>query len=251
MKNKNFYNVVNKTKLIDVFKKNKVMMNTYFGQLPSTTGLYLDFTKQDTYNKLVNAAPWVASEPHDDFTIYRRDANFNQELTSEGTKLFTTGTASTDRYGLVTTAGPGLGNKVMYEIVFTSVWNGQPVESKERQLNTWFIGNNPTDTDHTRVKINALNGSSTLSIDTITVEGSSTRTEVVEVPFTYGLTKTMKLIWDTDNHTLELILDGNSVGTYPFYGDRVGYVNLSGTSQAAYKPNSYIGIKSIQIKGVE
>ena len=57
MKNKNFYNVVNKTKLIDVFKKNKVMMNTYFGQLPSTTGLYLDFTKQDVYNKLVNAAP--------------------------------------------------------------------------------------------------------------------------------------------------------------------------------------------------
>ena len=32
MKNKNFYNVVNKTKLIDVFKKNKVMYNTYFGK---------------------------------------------------------------------------------------------------------------------------------------------------------------------------------------------------------------------------
>ena len=118
MKNKNFYNVVNKTKLIDVFKKNKVMMNTYFGQLPSTTGLSLDFTKQDAYNKLVNASPWVASEPHDDFTIYRRDSNFNQELTSEGTKLFTTGTASTDRYGMVTTAGPGLGNKISYKVEF-------------------------------------------------------------------------------------------------------------------------------------
>ena len=250
MKNKNFYNVVNKTKLIDVFKKNKVMMNTYFGQLPSTTGLYLDFTKQDDYNKLVNAAPWVASEDHTDFTLYRRDANFTTSYGSFGALLQTTGTASTDRYGIVTTAGPGLGNKVMYEIIFTPVWNGQPVESKERQLQTWFVGNDPTASDHTRVKINALNGSSTLSIDTITVEGSSTRTEVVEVPLTYGLTKTMKLIWDTDNHTLEFIFDGNSVGTYPFYGDGVGYVSLSGTSQAAYKPNSYIGISSVEIKGV-
>ena len=249
MKNKNFYNVVNKTKLIDIFKKNKVMTATYFGQL-SDNSLNLDFTKQDTYNKLVNAAPWVASESHDDFTIYRRASNFNQELTSEGTKLFTTGNASTDRYGMVTTAGPGLGNKVMYEIVFTPVWNGQPVESKERQLNTWFIGNDSNAADHTRVKINALNGSSTLSIDTITVEGSSTRTEVVEVPFTYGLTKTMKLIWDTDNHTLELILDGNSVGTYPFYGDGVGYVNIGGTTQAAYKPETSFTVKSIEIKGV-
>ena len=225
------------------------MMNTYFGQLPST-GLYLDFTKQDTFNELVNASPWVASEPHTDFTLYRRADNFTQVLSADGTTLSTTGTAKTDRYGLVTTAGPGLGNKVMYEIVFTPVWNGQPIESKERQLNTWFIGNDPNGTDHTRVKINALDGSSTLSIDTITVEGSSTKVEVVEVPFTYGLTKTMKLILDADNHTLELILDGNSVGTYPFYGDGVGYVNLSGTSQAAYKPNSAIEIKSIEIKGV-
>ena len=118
MKNKNFYNVVNKTKLIDVFEKNKVMMATYFGSLPSTTGLYLDFSKQDTFNELVNAAPWVASEPHTDFTLYRRNSNFSQSLTSSGTTLFTTGTASTDRYGIVTTAGPGLGNKVMYEIIF-------------------------------------------------------------------------------------------------------------------------------------
>ena len=79
MKNKNFYNVVNKTKLIDVFKKNKVMMNTYFGQLPST-GLYLDFTKQDTFNELVNAPGWVAAQEHTDFTLYRRNNNFTQEL---------------------------------------------------------------------------------------------------------------------------------------------------------------------------
>ena len=117
MKNKNFYNVVNKTKLIDVFKKNKVMMNTYFGQLPST-GLYLDFTKQDTFNELVNAPGWVAAEPHDDYTIYRRASNFSQELTSEGTKLFTTGTASQDRYGLTITGSKTLGNKFMYEANF-------------------------------------------------------------------------------------------------------------------------------------
>ena len=117
MKNKNFYNVVNKTKLIDVFKKNKVMMNTYFGQLPST-GLSLDFTKQDTFNELVNAPGWVASEPHDDYTIYRRNNNFTQVLSADGTTFSTTGTTSQDRYGMVTTAGPGLGNKISYKVEF-------------------------------------------------------------------------------------------------------------------------------------
>ena len=117
MKNKNFYNVVNKTKLIDIFKKNKVMTATYFGQL-SGNSLNLDFTNQDTYNKLVNAAPWVASEPHDDYTIYRRADNFTQVLSADGTTLSTTGTAKTDRYGMVTTAGPGLGNKISYKVQF-------------------------------------------------------------------------------------------------------------------------------------
>ena len=117
MKNKKFYNVVNKTKLIDVFKKNKVMMNTYFGQLPST-GLSLDFTKQDTFNELVNAPGWVAAEEHTDFTLYRRNNNFTQVLSADGTTLSTTGTTSQDRYGMVTTAGPGLGNKISYKVEF-------------------------------------------------------------------------------------------------------------------------------------
>ena len=251
MKNKNFYNVVNKTKLIDVFKKNKVMMNTYFGQLPSTTGLDLDFTKEDVYNQLVNASPWIASEPHDDFTIYRRNANFTTSYGSFGAGLQTTGTSSTDRYGMVTTAGPGLGNKVMYEITFTPTWNGQPVESTKRQLVTWFIGSDPTETDHTRIMINAKDGNSTLSVDTITVEGSSSRTQVAEIPFSYGLTPTMKLIWDPDNHTLEFIFNVNSIGTYPYYGGPLGYANIAGTSQAAYKPNSALAVKYIKIKGVE
>ena len=119
MKNKNFYNVVNKTKLINVFKKNKVMMNTYFGQLPAT-GLSLDFTKQDTFNELVNAPGWVATEEHTDFTLYRRNNNFTQVLSHEpdGTILSTTGTTSHDRYGLAMTGSPSLGNKYMYEANF-------------------------------------------------------------------------------------------------------------------------------------
>ena len=117
MKNKNFYNVVNKTKLIDIFKKNKIMTTTYFGQL-SANSLNLDFTNQDTYNKLVNAAPWVAAEEHTDFTLYRRADNFTQVLSADGTTLSTTGTAKTDRYGMVTTAGPGLGNKISYKVEF-------------------------------------------------------------------------------------------------------------------------------------
>lgn len=249
MKNKNFYNVVNKTKLIDVFKKNKVMAATYFGQL-SANSLNLDFTKQDVYNKLVNASPWVAAEPHDNYTIYRRNANFSQELTSEGTKLYTTGNASTDRYGIVTTAGPGLGNKISYKIQFNLNWTGSPVESTPRALITWFIGNDPTATDHTRFNINTENGNTSIAFQAISVEGSSSRAPLTEVSFTPNVNHTIQLIWDLDNHTIQIFLDNNTLGSYPFYGETVGYVNIGGTSQAAYKPNSDLSIKSIEIKGV-
>ena len=249
MKNKNFYNVVNKTKLIDVFKKNKVMMNTYFGQLPST-GLYLDFTNEDTFNELVNAPGWVAAEPHDDYTIYRRNSNFSQELTSEGTKLFTTGNASTDRYGMVTTAGPGLGNKISYKVEFNLNWTGSPVESASKALITWFIGKDRTATDHTRFNINSSNGNTTIAFQAISVEGNTSRVPLTEVSFTPNVNHTIQLIWDLDNHTIQIFLDNNTLGSYPFYGETVGYVNIGGTSQAAYKPETSFTVKSIEIKGV-
>lgn len=249
MKNKNFYNVVNKTKLIDVFKKNKVMMNTYFGQL-SSNNLSLDFTNQDTYNKLVNAAPWVASEPHDDYTIYRRNSNFSQELTSEGTKLFTTGNASTDRYGMVTTAGPGLGNKISYKVEFNLNWTGTPAESAKKQLVTWFIGNDPTATDHTRFNVTANNGNTTIEFQAISLEGRDTRVPLTEVAFTPNVNHTVELIWDLNNRTIQIYLDNTNLGSYPFYGETVGYVNIGGTSQAAYKPETSFTVKSVEIKGV-
>lgn len=249
MKNKNFYNVVNKTKLIDVFKKNKVMMNTYFGQL-SSNSWSLDFTKQDVYNKLVNAAPWVAAEPHDDYTIYRRDANFSQELTSEGTKLYTTGNASTDRYGMVTTAGPGLGNKISYKVEFNLNWTGTPVESASKALITWFIGNDPTGTDHTRFNINSANGNTTIAFQAISLEGNPSRVQLNEVSFTPNVNHTVQLIWDLDNKTIQIYLDNITLGSYPFYGETVGYVNIGGTSQAAYKPETSFTVKSVEIKGV-
>ena len=249
MKNKTFYNVVNKTKLIDVFKKNKVMTATYFGQL-SSNSLDLDFTKQDVYNKLVNASPWVASEPHTDYTIYRRNANFSQELTSEGNKLFTTGNASTDRYGMVTTAGPGLGNKISYKVEFNFNWTGTPVESAEKALITWFIGNNPSDADHTRFNINAANGSTTIAFQAISLQDKPSRVPLTEVSFTPNVNHIIQLIWDLDNPTIQIFLDNNTLGSYPFYGETVGYANIGGTSQAAYKPETSFTVKSIEIKGV-
>ena len=249
MKNKNFYNVVNKTKLIDVFKKNKVMASTYFGQL-SDNGLSLDFTNQDTYNKLVNAAPWVASEPHDDYTIYRRNSNFNQELTSEGTKLYTTGTASTDRYGMVTTAGPGLGNKISYKVEFNLRWTGLPVESKEKQLITWFIGNDPTVPDHTRFNVTAANGATTITFYTVTVEGTTNRNKINTFEFHCNANYTIELLFNLDNHTLRIFINDEPVATSPYYGGQVGYANIGGTSQAAYKPETSLTVKTIEIKGV-
>ena len=249
MKNKNFYNVVNKTKLIDIFKKNKIMADTYFGQL-SSNSLSLDFTKQDVYNKLVNAAPWIKTEAHDAFTLYRRDANFSQELTSEGTKLFTTGNASTDRYGMVTTTGAGLGNKISYKVHFKLNWTGSPVESADKQLITWFIGNNPTENDHTRFNVTANNGNTTITFYTVTVEGTTNRNIINTFEFDCNTNYAIELLYDFDNHTLRIFINDEPVATSPYYGGQVGYVQIGGTSQAPYKPETSFTVKSIEIKAM-
>ena len=249
MKNKNFYNVVNKTKLIDVFKKNKVMMNTYFGQLPST-GLYLDFTKQDTFNELVNASPWITSEEHTDFTLYRRNNNFTQVLSADGTTLSTTGTTSQDRYGLTITGSNTLGNKFMYEANFQLNWTGEPVESKNRPLLNFFFGDDPNAGDHTRVSVIANNGSTTISIEAITQEGSTSRTLLGSMEFAYNTVKKLQVKYDLANHTIEMVLDDNSLGVFAFYGGSLGYATIGGTSTANYKPSTNLLIKDIKIEEV-
>ena len=249
MKNKNFYNVVNKTKLIDVFKKNKVMMNTYFGQLPST-GLSLDFTKQDTFNELVNAPGWTASEPHTDFTLYRRKNNFTQSLSAEGTTLSTVGTTSQDRYGLTITGSKTLGNKFMYEANFQLNWTGQPVEATNKTLLTFFFGDDPNAGDHTRCSVVTNNGTTTISIEAITQEGSTSRTTLASTEFAYNTVKKLQVKYDLANHTIEMVLDDNSLGVFSFYGGSLGYSTIGGTSQAAYKPNTNLLIKDIKIEEV-
>ena len=249
MKNKNFYNVVDKTKLIDVFKKNKVMMNTYFGQLPST-GLYLDFTKQDTFNELVNASPWVASEAHTDFTLYRRNNNFTQVLSADGTTLSTTGTTSHDRYGLTITGSKTLGNKFMYEANFQLNWTGQPVEATNKTLLAFFFGDDPNAGDHTRVNVITNNGSTTISLEAITQEGSTSRVTLASTEFSPNTVKKLQVKYDLNNHTIEMVLDDNSLGVFSFYGGSLGYSTIGGTSQASYKPNTNLLIKDIKIEEV-
>ena len=61
---------------------------------------------------------------------------------------------------------------------------------------------------------------------------------------------TVQLIWDLDNHTIKIFFDNNILGTYPFYGETVGYASIGGTSQAAYKPETSLTVKTIEIKGV-
>ena len=249
MKNKNFYNVVNKTKLIDVFKKNKVMMNTYFGQLPAT-GLSLDFTKQDTFNELVNASPWVASEAHTDFTLYRRNNNFTQVLSADGTTLSTTGTTSHDRYGLTITGSKTLGNKFMYEANFQLNWTGQPVEATNKTLLAFFFGDDPNAGDHTRVNVITNNGSTTISLEAITQEGSTSRVTLASTEFSPNTVKKLQVKYDLNNHTIEMVLDDNSLGVFSFYGGSLGFATIGGTSQASYKPNTNLLIKDIKIEEV-
>ena len=215
---------------------------------------YLDFTKEDTFNELVNAPGWVASEPHTDFTLYRRADNFTQELSSEpnGTILKTTGTAKTDRYGLTMTGSPALGDKFFYFIAFTLNWTGTPVESTKRNLLSWFIGDNPTTGDHTRLYLTAINGETSVSLETITTEGSTSRTVVYEAPYDVMLGAIhMTIKWDRANHTIELLFHNHSVGTFPYYGGPLGYVSIAGTSQASNKPNTSLLIRDTEIGQLE
>ena len=224
------------------------------GVTPPTPSVayYLDFTKQDTFNELVNAPGWVASEPHSDFTLYRRADNFTQELSTEppGTLLSTTGTTKTDRYGLTMTGSPELGDKFFYFIKYDLNWTKQPVESTSRALLSFFFGDNPSSGDHTRITLNALNGNSKLKLETITTEGSTSRTVVYESPF-FISSGELIIRWDRTNHIIELVIDSESRGTFPYYGGQLGYASISGTGQAAYKPETSLLIRDIEIGQVK
>ena len=213
---------------------------------------YLDFRTEDVYNQLVNAAPWIAAEPHTDFTLYRRADNFTQVLSTEppGTLLSTTGTTKTDRYGLTISGSKTLGNKFMYEANFQLNWTGEPVESTNKTLLGFFFGTDPNASDHTRVNVITNNGTTTISIEAITQEGSTSRTLLTSTEFAYNTVKKLQIKYDLNNHTIEMILDDNSLGVFAFYGGSLGYSTIAGTSQASYKPNTNLLIKDIQIKEV-
>ena len=247
MKNKNFYNVVDKTKLLKVFENNKVMYETYFG-VKEPDSFYLDFTQEDTFNSLVNAAPWNDKAEHTDFTLYRRANTFSQILTDEGTNLFVEGSTSAYRLGLVTTGSSTLGNKFSYEINFRLNCPEGPTESTKRTLLAWYL----TDTSGLRsdITIDVTNGETSISLSTVTTEGSTSKTTVYTAPIDINVFTKMKLIWDTVNHTLELVLNDNSIGTYPCYQGILSNANIAGTNVTEYKLGTNLTVKSIEIKGV-
>ena len=254
MRNKKFYNVVNKTKLLKVFENNKVMYETYFGVKgpePGPAGSYsLDFTQEDTFNSLVNAPNWNDKEEHPDFTLYRRANTFSQILTDEGTNLFLEDSTKTYRLGLVTTGSSTLGNKFSYEINFRLNLPEVPAESTKRTLLAWYLTDNSTSSLRTDVTIDITNGATSISLSTVTEQGSTSRTTVYTAPIDVNVFTKMKLIWDTVNHTLELVLNDNSIGTYPCYQGILANANVAGTNVTNYKRITSLTVKSIEIKGV-
>ena len=220
---------------------------------PIPSSFYLDFTKQDTFNELVNAPGWVAAEEHPDFTLYRRNNNFTQVLSAEGTTLSTTGTTSQDRYGLTTTGSSTLNDKFFYSVTFELNCMSTYLESTKRTLLSWFIGGNPSSGDHTRITINVVSSDISISLETITSEGSTSRTVVYTAQYVTGSLITMKLTWDRTNHTLELVLENKSVGTspyvgtFPYYGGPLGYASIAGTNTASYKPETSLLIRDIEL----
>ena len=247
---KDFIELTGKTSITDWVKYN--WLGVSYGPEPEPTVSYsLDFTKEDTFNSLVNAAPWNDKEEHTDFTLYRRANTFSQQLTSEGTKLFTEDSTKTYRYGLITTGSSTLGNKFSYEVNFKLFCNAVFTESTKRTLLAWYLTDNSTSGLRTDVTIDVTNGNTSISLSTVTTEGSTSRTTVYTAPIDINVFTKMKLIWDTVNHTLELVLNDNSIGTYPCYQGILENANIAGTNQASYKPNTSLLIRDIEIGQVQ
>lgn len=98
MRNKKFYNVVNKTKLLKVFKKNKVMYNTYFGKEQPVGNWTLDFSNPETQQEFVNAPIYNASdfEPGE---LYKRNNVMIITPLDLGTTISGSGAGSKGRAG--------------------------------------------------------------------------------------------------------------------------------------------------------
>ena len=245
---KDFIELTGKTSITDWVKYNWLGVSYGPGPEP-TSGLYLDFTQEDTFNSLVNAAPWNDKEEHTDFTLYRRANTFSQILTDEGTNLFLQDSTKTDRYGLVITGSSTLGNKFSYEINFRLNLPEGPTESTKRTLLAWYL----TDTSNLRtdVTIDITNGNTSISLSTVTTEGSTSKTTVYTAPIDINVFTKMKLIWDTENHTLQLVLNDNVIGTYACYQGILANANTAGTNVADYKRVTSLTLKSIELKGVQ
>ena len=97
-KNKTFYNVVSKTKLLDIFKKNKVMFNTYFGLASEPTNWSLDFSNPETQQEFVNA-PVYSSSDFEPGKLYKRNDLMIITPQEIGTIILGNGSGSSGRAG--------------------------------------------------------------------------------------------------------------------------------------------------------
>ncbi len=249
---KDFIELTGKTSITDWVKYNWLGVSYGPGPEPEPTVSYkLDFTTQDDFEKLVNAAPWNDKAEHTDFTLYRRANTFSQILTDEGTNLFLQDSTSAYRLGLVTTGSSTLGNKFSYEVNFRLNLPEVTTESTKRTLLAWYLTDNSTSGLRTDVTIDVTNGTTSISLSTVTTEGSTSKTTVYTAPIDINVFTKMKLIWDIENHTLELVLNDNSIGTYPCYQGILANANIAGTNVANYKRITSLTVKSIEIKGVQ
>ena len=114
----------------------------------------------------------------------------------------------------------------------------------------FFFGDDPNAGDHTRVNVITNNGSTTISLEAITQEGSTSRVTLASTEFSPNTVKKLQVKYDLNNHTIEMVLDDNSLGVFSFYGGSLGYSTIGGTSQASYKPNTNLLIKDIKIEEV-
>ena len=101
MKNKTFYDVVSKTKLLDTFKKNKVMYNTYFGKeqpIGPVVNWALDFSNPETQQEFVNAPVYTSSD-FEPGKLYKRNNAMIITPLELGTSIQGDGSGSSGRAG--------------------------------------------------------------------------------------------------------------------------------------------------------
>lgn len=242
MKNKVFYDVVSKTKLIDVFTKNKVMLKTYFGELVRNPWA-LDFSDAKTVQELMEAPIW-SSQPFTPEQLYRRNGVMTITPDTHGIILTGSGSGSSGRAGFRYSLPEIITDKkVIYEVeVRVNKTVDTPTYGQNTTLfATWLPGSDGQGPLGFELQPIAVACRTPETSRSVAWPSGVTIYDDLTLRLEYGL-KTGKAKWYVNG---ELIYQTTIPTEYK--PAEIAQINIAGTSSAGAQPESNVKVYSTDI----